>query len=167
MSLHWCNTRFGGNSSGWPALDSPLTMARWSVSRLWPHIAWQGAHVSMYSREDVRALITARLMDAFTPQHMSQSIQLKRYRLFLGGLQHPGEELLSACFLPERDGDAGESTKEPRVKQKRHKQNPYTAVGVTICSWDFHSALLSLLSQCGFGKLHFTVLIPCVSLLTL
>lgn len=98
MSLHWCNTRFGGNSSGWPALDSPLTMARWSVSRLWPHIAWQGAHVSMYSREDVRALITARLMDAFTPQSTSQSIQLKRYRLFLGGLQHPGQ--MRSCSVP-------------------------------------------------------------------
>lgn len=160
MSLHWCNIRFGGNSCGWPILDSPLTVARWSVTRWWPPIAQWGAHV--HGREYIRTVITACLIDGFAAWSIRQSNQLKSCRVFLGGLWCPDQ--VRSCSRPPFFQRCLGSL---RLSRWAARMTFYGSIcSVTAFSWDFCSILLppvivaleNCVSLCQFPMCHHVAL---------
>lgn len=158
MSLHWCNIRVGGNSCAWPILDSPLSVARWSVTRWWPHIAQWGAEVTVRGRGYIRTLITACFIDGVFPWSIRQSDQLKSCRMFLGGLWHPDQvrSCSLATFFQRCLGSL-------RLSRWAASMTLYGSIcSVTARTWDFCSTLLSpvtvawenCISLCWFPMCH-------------
>lgn len=139
MSLHWCNIRVGGNSCGWPILDSPLSVARWSVTHWWPHIAQWGAKVTVHGWEYIRALITACLIGGFAPWSRRQSNQLKSCRVFLEGLWCLDQ--VRSCSLPPF---FQRCLGRLRLSRWAASMALYGSICcVTARAWDFCSTLLS------------------------